>query len=204
MWDSIALRAPSGQRWQDGRVKTETVLAMTGMGSTALLGMAGIIATAVTSSKGRAAAKELADTARVQQRLADAYIDLLKYVEAVGRWAQLVRPVSDTSPPRTPPALPEPDVEHIVRAKVFGYASAEVRKLYETWISSVVEIRKADHLIGLRLDAQDRHSNYQPKEGDQTDWLDHLTPWGELEDKLRPAELEARASLIAQVSNELR
>lgn len=185
-------------------MKTETLLAITGIGSTALLGMTGIIATAVTSSKGRAAAKELADTARVQQRLADAYIDLLKYAEAVGRWAQLVRPASDTSPPRMPPDLPDLDVEHTVRAKVFGYASAEVRTLYEKWMSAVVDIRKADTLVGLRLDAQDRHPNHQPKEGEKADWLDHLTPWSELEDKLRPAELDARASLIAQVSNELK
>ena len=81
------------------------------------LGGAGIVFTWLTGKQGRDHAEAifnqqltheqlLAKEAREQQRLENAYVDLLDMAERVGHWAQRAYPIMDTNPPQSVPPLP--------------------------------------------------------------------------------------------------
>jgi hypothetical protein len=57
--------------------------------------------------------------------------------------------------------------------------------------------------VRMRRDAAERHAGYRPKPDENMDWTDWVTPWGRLDNELRPAELTARKALREQVANEL-
>ncbi len=181
-------------------MKTETILALAGISATAVVSMTGIIATATTAGRGRQAAKDLADTARTQQRLADAYIDVLTFVETVGTWSQLVRPALDRE---LNVALPDQDSEVLAKAKLAAYGSAEVKNLFGVWRECVLKIQQADARIGRRIAKAEEHKHLPMREGQNESWRDPLPPWEELEDTLRPAERVARADLVERISSEL-
>jgi hypothetical protein len=138
----------------------------------------------------RSQERNLARTERRQVRLAEAYIGLLEMVEQIGLWAQSVRPVLDSDPPREPPPLPDLEIQRAVYARVNAYGSQHIKKLMMAWQRSVADVRRADWLVGMRQDAARRHGG-APVTG-STEFMDDLTPWMELEDRFRPAEQKAR------------
>jgi hypothetical protein len=77
--------------------------------------------------------RELAEDARVQARLGDAYVDLLSIVNRTGHYADLVRPVFEANP--SAPAPPRPPVEERTRAEALVMASGSqaVEELFEAW-----------------------------------------------------------------------
>ena len=182
-------------------MKTETALAIAGMSATGLVGTVGIITTAVVAAKGRTATKELADTARRQQRLADAYIDLIKFVLMVGSYAQLTRP--STGVDTGTPAMPDTEAEYVARAKLAGYGSGEVKAKYNSWREAVAAIQQADLGIGMRLDAAQRHEKLPLTARENNAGHDPLPLWEELDNELRPAERTAREALIDKMWQEL-
>lgn len=164
----------------------------------------GVVVTGIGGWRDRRHSKEMAATDRKQLRLADAYVSLLDYANKVGYWAQNVRPVIDTDPPQPPPATPDFEVYSAVMARVDAYGSAAVQEKLAAWTEAVGAVRRADRLIGLRQDAAQRHQGYVPRTVDEdVRWMDWHTPWGELEEKHRPAEQTARSALKQQVAAEL-
>lgn len=166
------------------------------------VGLAGIVATGLGGWRDRASARTLAETARKQQRLADAYVDALALAATVGYWASRLRPVI-AGPDYQPPGAP-PEQEQIrVGATVLTFGSQEVKARWKSWQQAVQDIVGADLKVRLRLDAAERHKYYQPKKGDDAAWRDPLTPWAKIVDEYVPAEAAARESLIEQVAKEL-
>ena len=78
----------------------------------------------------------MAREARTQERLANAYVDLLDMAERTGQWAQSVRPMMDTIPPQPVPPLPELSEQARVEALVGAFGSNEVRRLMEARVST--------------------------------------------------------------------
>jgi hypothetical protein len=168
--------------------------------ATASLGVVGIYFTWRTGKEGRDHAKQLAKaqqdhseraaaTARTQQRKAEAYVQILEVVEQIGNWAQNIRRVMDTIPPREIPPVPEYQDQIASKARLLAFASPEVQALWDEWDGAVHEIRVADMKIAL---------GQQPNSA-----FDDTEAWISLEDTLRPKEIEQRKLLAEQVSREL-
>ena len=137
---------------------------------------------------------ETAKDQRRQQRLADAYVDLLTFASTMGAWANFVRPILDTDPPKElPVGIPPVDEQIRVEARAAAFASAEVRRLVKIWRDSVGEIRRADYLLSLCNEAR--------KRGEDSG-IDDAEQWIRLRD-LRPIEQEEREALTDQIAAEL-
>jgi hypothetical protein len=166
------------------------------------VGLGGLLVAGLGGWRDRVATRDLADRERRQNRLADAYVDLLDLCLRVGYWASQLRPI--TAPPDyQPPEPPTTDEQTRVRAKLAAYGSRAVQDLHEAWHSSVQAIVKADLQVALRLGADDRHNRYSPKPGDDVLWRDPTEPWAKIYDEYLPAEKAAREALIATVADEL-
>lgn len=160
---------------------------------TAAVGLAGIgatlTATAIASynaTKERAHQRELARDDRHQTRIAAAYVDSLEIAERAGLWAQQVRPIMDSNPPRVPPPVPSLSEQTQAQVTLLAYGSREVVEAFETWRQCVHTIIRADQLIGLKL----------PRGEDGDEWL-------ALENEYRPAERQARRRLADLMAVEL-
>lgn len=151
----------------------------------------GALTTWLAGLGSRRHAATLAREERRQQRFADAYIELLITVEAMGQWAQLVRPMLDVG--QVPPTLPTFEQQARVQALLAGYATPEVKALFQTYSDAVLEIIKVDQLLGDLIQHGDREIGVSRGE-----------LWQRLDTKLRPAEAAARKALADQVSAELR
>ncbi|ROO60350.1 hypothetical protein EDC02_2213 [Micromonospora sp. Llam0] len=89
----------------------------------------------------------LAADARRQQRLSEAYVELLDVVEGVGYWSAALYPMMDTDPPQELPPLPSLEKQVRVQALVTAYGSEAVRELHRDWTKSMVHIRAAAQTI---------------------------------------------------------
>lgn len=134
--------------------------------------------------------RQLASEARRQGRLADAYLELLEFVHAVGQWSELVRPFMDSDPPRQPPPLPSLERQARIEALSDAFASQTVRDRMKTWRAVITEIRIADTQLGLL------------KEHGPIAGVDSFAPWQKLLD-VRPEERKAREALGDQAAAEL-
>ena len=113
------------------------------------VGVAGMFFTWLTGKEARDDARATAREAREQQRLENAYIELLDVAERTGQWVRMVCPVWDTNPPQPVPAeLPSLPEQAHTEALVNAFGSAEVRERMKTWrdvalevISTVTQIR---------------------------------------------------------------
>jgi hypothetical protein len=114
-------------------VNADQIIAITSVIAGGAVGAGGLIIAGLSGAKDRALATDLARTERRQQRLADAYIDLLKMADKIGHWASKVTPIYDTVPSQEPPPLPEVDEQIAVSAKVNAYGSPEVKELLKAW-----------------------------------------------------------------------
>lgn len=166
--------------------------------------MTGIAATYFTGKRGREHAERLASQAyeqqrilasdaRIQERLGEAYLQLLVMVEQSGAWAQAVKPIVDTDPPRPVPPLPEIDTQIAVEAATNAFASAPVRKALRAWREVMTEILRQVQLIDLEKEARSRGEHRG---------VDFGSPYRGLTE-LRPKESEARERLSDHVADEL-
>ena len=163
---------------------------------TASVGALGIIATYRSGTQTRREQERLAALAR----RADAYVEVLTIAEHIGNWAQRVRPVLDTYPPRPPPPFPELDQQIRAQALLSASGTDEVRALLAAWRETVNAVSRADMLIGFELERRN-----EPRElRGEPPLLDGEDPWLALEQKLRPAEQAAREALGARINEELR
>jgi len=166
------------------------------------VGLAGILVAGLGGWRDRISATNLAETARKQQRLAEAYVELIELAEKIGYWASRLRPVMadlDYQPPE-PPSL---DEQMRVGAKVLAYGTKDVKVKWKSWQQCVNEIVNADLKVRIRLDMSEQHKHYQPKPGEDMSWRDPLTPWGKIHDEYLPAEVRAREALTEQATKEL-
>jgi hypothetical protein len=157
---------------------------------TSVVGVAGIWGTWLTGKQARDDARATAREAREQQRLGNAYVELLETSEQAGQWAQTVLPMRDSIPPQPVPDLPSIEVQAHTEALVKAFGSAEVRELMEVWRSIVKE---AIAIVGLILWVEEdveRHRGIPQ------------SPRIKL-DELRRQEREARKALGDQVAIEL-
>ena len=124
------------------------------------LGGAGIVFTWLTGKQGRDHAEAifnqqltheqlLAKEAREQQRLENAYVDLLDMAQRVGHWAQRAYPIMDTNPPQSVPPLPSLVEQAHTGALVNAFGSHGVLERMETWQSVVHQMIATTRLIEL-------------------------------------------------------
>ena len=158
---------------------------------TSAVGGLGIFFTWLTGKQGRDAARADAKEAREQQRLENAYVDLLDMAERAGHWAQMVLPVVDTNPPQPDPDLPSVNEQAHTEALVKAFGSKDVRERMEVWSDVVKEMNATVGLIRWIEADTTRHRGSQEN------------PRGKLQD-LRREEREAREALGNQVAVELR
>jgi hypothetical protein len=170
------------------------------------VGAVGIVSTALTARGGRKHAetlsaerikheRALAEDARLQARLADAYVEVLTIVNRFGHWADMVRPIVEANPPA--PLPPVPDLEEQTRADalVMAYGSRKVEKLFEAWRQSVWDIIRANQEIELAQEMQTKHGSTG---------IDLLETWRRLADELKPAQRAARKAFSEEIAVELR
>lgn len=161
------------------------------------LGGAGIFFTWLTGKQGRDHAETitrdqldherlLAREAREQQRLENAYLELLKMAERAGQWAQMVYPVFQSGqPPNTP--LPSLEVQADTEALVNAFGSPEVRELLKTWRSVLTEMV----LLAEQIEYEEAHGTPSA-----------ISPRKTIHE-LRPKERDARRALADRVAVEL-
>jgi hypothetical protein len=136
--------------------------------------------------------RELAEDSRRQERLADAYVELLGIVNRTAHFADMVRPIVDTNPPAPNPPLPHVDEQMRAESLVMAFGSRNVEVLFETWRQTVWAIIRADQEIGFGLTREESgHSS-------------HMEVWRQLVDELKPAQKAARSALADAVAVELR
>jgi hypothetical protein len=123
-------------------------VALAGIGSTALVAISAQVTSALTSRGDRKHERLLAKEAREQQRLENAYVDLLDMAEQAGQWGQMVYPLMDTNPPKPVP-IELPSLEEQVRtvALVRAFGSDEVLERMETWLDVVMKMITTVELI---------------------------------------------------------
>jgi len=171
----------------------------------ASVGVTGIVVTSLTGSKARAQAAELAEKQRVQmekaavdernqQRKAEAHVHCLELAEQLGHWAQMLRPWWDTYPPAELPPLPELKEQAAMQARLLAYGSENVATLWDAWNGSINDVRRA----GRKLDLYDAAIRSQT-----ITRIDQPEVIRELEDELRPRELERRKRLADKINAEL-
>ena len=132
---------------------------------------------------------------REQQRLENAYLELLRMTERVGNWAQMVYPVIQTGPlPETP--LPSPEVQAATAALLAAFGSEEVRQLGETWDAVVRQMIRQAELVQF-----DESNPPQPGDPRLQRHYQNSPRW--VIDTLRPEEQRTRRALGAQVRSEL-
>lgn len=169
-----------------------------------MVGVAGITFTWLTGKQARDHAerlgertfeqqRQLAQDARTQERIGDAYLRLLVMVEQTGAWAQVVKPIMDTLPPQPVPELPDIADQIEVEAAVNAYASAEVRDSVHAWRDVVMNMVTKVRLVDFEREAIERDEHRQ---------VDFGSPHRELTD-LRPKEAQMRARLVDRVAAEL-
>jgi len=126
--------------------------------------------------------------ARVQQRLENAYVDLLRMAERAGQWAQMSYPIVGR-----PPELPLPSLveQANTTALVRAFGSAEVLKRLETWRTVVQQMTTTAELIEL-----EDMGKPVVQEGERS-------PRARFALDLRPQERETREALAARVAVEL-
>lgn len=134
----------------------------------------------------------LAREARIQQRLEDAYVEVLTFVYRVGQWVDLTRPLIDVGVKA--PGLPELDEQARVRAMVSAYASEVVKDLMAEWDRVVVMVQVADMTIA-QAETNTRSETWQDVATKQ---------WEKLSTECRPALQDVRARLERQIALELR
>ena len=171
--------------------------------ATATVGVAGIFGTWLTGKQGRDRAEAisretlaqerlLANEARKQQRLENAYVDLLDMAERAGQWAQMVLPMIDTNPPQPVPAeLPSLEEQAHTVALVQTFGSDEVLERMKTWRAVVKEIITTVELI--KWEEADPATRQRDGQAIARVALDEL----------RPQERERREALAKQVAFEL-
>lgn len=135
--------------------------------------------------------------AREQQRLENAYLELLKITERVGDWAQMLMPMLQTGPlPET--SFPSLDVQAASAALLAAFGSEEVRRRTETWKAVVKQMIQQAEL------ARDEERN-PPQPGDPRLARPYQnSPRWQIDQVLRPKEKRTREELGAQVRAELR
>lgn len=127
---------------------------------------------------------------REQERLATAYLGLLKMTEQVGQWAEKLYPMLQKGPPFSLP-LPSLKVQADTAALLAAYGSEEVREKTEAWMSVVLRMVTQAELVP----DQDADPAYVlPGE---------LIARAQIERQLRPEERRTRSELGAQIRAEL-
>jgi hypothetical protein len=175
--------------------------------ATTTVGVAGIFFTWLTGKQSRDHAQETleeqlgherlqAREAREQERLENAYLELLKMAERVGQWAQMVYPMVETGPlPETP--LPTLEVQADTAALQAAFGTDRVRQLTETWEAVVkLMIRQAELVVW--------EEQHPPGPGDPRLQRPYENSPRAVVLRLRPEEKKTRDELGAQVRAELR
>jgi hypothetical protein len=157
--------------------------------ATATVAVPGIFFTWLTGKQGRDDARAIAKEAREQQRLENAYVDLLDMAERVGQWVRMVYPMIDTNPPQPIPAeLPSLAEQAHTEALVNTFGSDEVRKRMKDWRDVVLEVISTVQQIKWEEEQPARYSEESPRR---------------TLEQLRAQERVAREALANQVAVEL-
>lgn len=186
--------------------------------ATASAGAVGVFFTWLSGKQGRDHAERtareqlaqqrlLAQDARDQERLENAYLELLRMVEGLGQWVQHVYPSVDLGTPiKNPPTV---DEQARTQALVNAFGSHRVRELLNEWRKF---LRQAISLA-VQIDSEEAQEIEGPSPENMTlETVPGLLPpkpsdvqnLKALLEKMRPDEREARQALTNQVAAELR
>lgn len=138
-------------------------------------------------------AEAVAALARVQDRRAETYVQVLQVAEQVGEWVQSLSPPIELAPPPSPP-VPEVAAQVASRARLLAFGSLEVRDLWDNWRTAVAAAQAADRRV--------RAARSDPMPSPEVAVLG-IDARAELWELLQPAEVEARSRLAEQVHLEL-
>jgi hypothetical protein len=138
------------------------------------------------------ATRLLAREERQQERLRDAYLELLKMAERVGHWAQFVNPEMDTNPSSMPDVrLPPLEMQADAAALVEAFGSNQVRDRSEAW----QEVVRGMITLAVQINQQEAHPSHEIPAGE--------SPRTALY-RRRTEEERTRHELYAEVRAELR
>ena len=132
--------------------------------------------------------RQLAKEAREQERLENAYIQLLHTAELVGQWAESVLLMWDTDPPQPERPLPPLEEQVQTQALVAAFGSEAVRKYTRGWLTVVRAMQRTVQRIQCEEADPTRRSGENPRI---------------LLEKLREQERETREALEERVAIEL-
>ena len=167
-----------------------------------IVGAGGVILGAAIGTLRDALNSKREDARRREDRLAEAYLDLLRIVERRGLWLRVtidnlvLRATADPYDELPSPAqaqAPELTDEATADALLGAFGSDPVRELYDAWRVAVILIEREYQVLAWN------HSN----EGRGPDEPPALQELANLVDDLRPKEQTARKALITQVAHEL-
>ena len=142
---------------------------------------------------------KLARVARVQQRLAESYVEVLRIVEREGQWVEAsitqlkVAVEGDEYGEQTRVRLPEPAVTDraTIAAHLAAFGSDNVRELYRAWRSAITAIETEEEML-----REFYFENFPEEEPSLK--LKNL-----LKGPLQPKELAARRALADAIAEEL-
>ncbi|MFI5584791.1 hypothetical protein ACIA5G_07165 [Amycolatopsis sp. NPDC051758] len=167
----------------------EWVPPVSAAGGAVLGAWVGAVTTWLTAKGTRDHALELARADRQQQRFAEAYLDLVTYLEHFGQWAHTLRPLYEPAGHERRP-MPSAEQQARCRALVAAYGSDAIKGLYKSYNETIGEIINADLLIGLALQSGRDAGVNEPEQ------------WERLRGLLKQ-ESERREQIADQVSAEL-
>jgi hypothetical protein len=139
--------------------------------------------------------RDMALEVRRQERLREAYIELLKYLSHHAEWAVSLQPLPRPFPtpiPKAPDPMPRAEV-HRVTALVEAYGSPEVRKLLNGWREWAEKLSEADEIVS---DALERRQPGQELDAEARDEHVAMPPY-------REAMLQAEEAIKERVRQEL-
>lgn len=170
-------------------------LALASVITSGVVGISGIGAGLWTSRQ----TANLARETRSQERLADAYLEVLGSVEREGQWFQSQGDnlVAHTDPyfSGPVPSLSRPELGERSRAKALlgAFGSTQVKKQYLAWTLAAASLDEEHSLLEW---------NWYEDGGDPNRPIDPTTLKTLLE-KLQPAEVEVREALASAMAREL-
>lgn len=149
----------------------------------------------------------LAQDARDQERLENAYLELLRMVEGLGQWVQHVHPSVDLgSPIKNPPTV---DEQARTQALVNAFGSDRVKDLLNEWRKFLREAIS----LAVQIDSEEERQSAGPDPDNRiSEMIRELLPQkpGDVQrlkallENVRPGERDARRALTSQVAAELR
>ena len=105
------------------------------------------IAAVAVARSSAASSMALAATARVQERRAALYLDIMTFAMTLQDWVDRTQPVFSMSSDPGPPTIPSDDEQRSLRARIGAYASRAVRARYLELMQAAASFQMATFIL---------------------------------------------------------